>query len=320
VAGSRPPPSAGKRSESGSAPTPSRCPERVEDELGESDYSPAGLGLGLGQKTTPTVEAHHLLFDGDSASGQVEVPAPKREELAESQPSEAGEEDDRAKSRGHRVRQFENELRANDRTLDGSLHPGASHPARVGLDETVGHRCREDRPQQPVGLRRAHGAGVARHLGVPATDGLGGDGTQLAARERGLDVSPQQNSVQFECLRRQRPTLHAAGVEPAVGVVGEQLGTGSGVDGDARQLVVGDLGGPGVGRLTGGERLGHYSTVDPGPDVVEGPGVIQALGPPISCLASFPSVREAFGHPPRIVDASGQAADAPDELGHGGEH
>ena len=147
---------------------------------------------------------------------------------------------------------------------------------------------------------------------MPAADGLGGDGAQLAVGERGLDVRPQENSVQLECFRRQRPALHAAGVEPALRVVGEQLVTGSGVDGDARQLVVGNLGGPGVGRFAGGERLGHYSTVDPGPDIVEGPGVVQALGPPVSCLASFPSVREAFGHPPRIVDASGQAADAPD--------
>ena len=141
-----------------------------------------------------------------------------------------------------------------------------------------------------------------------------------AAGERGLDVGPQENSVQLECFRRQRSALHPAGVEPPVGVVGEQLVTGSGVDGDARQLVVGDLGGSGVGHFAGSERLGHYSTVDPGPDIVEGPGVVQALGPAISCLASFPSVREAFGHPPRIVDASGQAADAPHELGHGGEH
>ena len=151
---------------------------------------------------------------------------------------------------------------------------------------------------------------------VPAADGLGSDGAQLAAGECGLDVGPQENSVQLECFRRQRSALHPAGVEPPVGVVGEQLVTGSGVDGDARQLVVGDLGGPGVGRFAGGERLGHYSTVDPGPDIVEGPGVVQALGPSISCLASFPSVREAFGHPPRIVHASGQAADAADQLCH----
>ena len=43
--------------------------ERVEDELGESNYSPAGLGLGLGQETAPAVEAHHLLLDGDCAGG-----------------------------------------------------------------------------------------------------------------------------------------------------------------------------------------------------------------------------------------------------------
>ena len=43
--------------------------ERVEDELGESNYSPAGLGLGLGKEATSAVEAHHLLFDGDRAGG-----------------------------------------------------------------------------------------------------------------------------------------------------------------------------------------------------------------------------------------------------------
>ena len=56
--------------------------ERVEDEMGESNYSPAGLGLGLGQEAAPAVGAHHLLLDSDCAGAQVDVPAPKREELA----------------------------------------------------------------------------------------------------------------------------------------------------------------------------------------------------------------------------------------------
>ena len=47
--------------------------ERVEDELGESNYSPAGLGLGLGQETAPAIEAHHLLLDGD-CSGPSRLP------------------------------------------------------------------------------------------------------------------------------------------------------------------------------------------------------------------------------------------------------
>ena len=67
--------------------------ERVEDELGESDHPPACLGLGLGKEATSAVEAHDLFFDGDRAGVQVDVAAPKREELAEAQASEAGEED-----------------------------------------------------------------------------------------------------------------------------------------------------------------------------------------------------------------------------------
>jgi len=50
--------------------------------MGESNYSPAGLGLGLGQEAAPAVGAHHLLLDSDCAGAQVDVPAPKREELA----------------------------------------------------------------------------------------------------------------------------------------------------------------------------------------------------------------------------------------------
>ena len=84
--------------------------KRVEDELGESNYSPASLGLGLGQETAPAVE-----------------------------------EDYRAPSRGDRVRQFENQLRPNDRAFDGALHSGASHPARIGLDEIIGPRSGPDR-------------------------------------------------------------------------------------------------------------------------------------------------------------------------------
>jgi hypothetical protein len=80
--------------------------ERVEDELGESDHSPAGLGLGLGQQAAPVVEAHYLLLDGHCARGEVHVPAPKGEELAKAQAAEAGEEDHRAKSHSHRVREF----------------------------------------------------------------------------------------------------------------------------------------------------------------------------------------------------------------------
>ena len=40
------------------------------------------LGLGLGQEAAPAVGAHHLLLDSDCAGAQVDVPAPKREELA----------------------------------------------------------------------------------------------------------------------------------------------------------------------------------------------------------------------------------------------
>ena len=88
---------------------------------------------------------------------------------------------------------------------------------------------------------------------MPAADGFGVDRAQLAVGERGADVDPKQEAVQLESLRRQRPTLHPAGVEPAPGIVGEELSTGPGVDSDAFQLVVGDLGGPGVGGLAGGE-------------------------------------------------------------------
>jgi hypothetical protein len=81
--------------------------------------------------TTPTVEAHHLLLDGDRAGGEVNVAAPKGEELAKAQAAEAGEEDHRTFHRAvDRVRQFEHQLWPNDRTFDGSLRPGASHPAR----------------------------------------------------------------------------------------------------------------------------------------------------------------------------------------------
>jgi hypothetical protein len=121
--------------------------ERIEDELGESNYSPASLGLGLGQDATPTVEAYHLLLDSDRAGGEVNVAAPKGKELAKAQAAEAGEEDQHVPSRPDRVRQFEHQLWPNDRTFDGSLRPGASHPAGIGLDETVGHGRGEDRPQ-----------------------------------------------------------------------------------------------------------------------------------------------------------------------------
>jgi hypothetical protein len=43
--------------------------ESVEHELRESNHSPAGFGLGLGQEAATMVEAHHLLFDGDCAGG-----------------------------------------------------------------------------------------------------------------------------------------------------------------------------------------------------------------------------------------------------------
>ena len=121
--------------------------ERVEDEPGERDHAAAGLGLGLSQQTAPAVEAHHLLFDSDRACGQVEVAAPKRGEPPRRRPPKPARRTIAAKSRGHRVRQFENQLWSNYRAFYGALHPGASHPAGIGLDETVGHGGREDRPQ-----------------------------------------------------------------------------------------------------------------------------------------------------------------------------
>ena len=118
--------------------------ERVEDELGESNYSLAGFGLGLGQETAPAIEAHHLLLDGDCSGGQIDVPAPKSKELAKAQAAEAGEEDHHVRHPlPDGVRQFEYQLWPNDRAFDGTLHPGASHPARIGLDEIIGHGGRE---------------------------------------------------------------------------------------------------------------------------------------------------------------------------------
>jgi len=127
----------------GASPVPHRRRRGVRREsrerAGESDYSPAGLGLGSVKRRRPPSRLTTCSSTGDSASGQVEVPAPKREELAESQPSEAGEEDDRRRNIGAAVIASANSrtrLRANDRyARRDRSSSGASHPARVGLDE-----------------------------------------------------------------------------------------------------------------------------------------------------------------------------------------
>ena len=226
--------------------------ERVEDELGESDHPPACLGLGLGKEATSAVEAHDLFFDGDRAGVQVDVAAPKQE-LAEAQASEAGEEDESPEISSHGVHQFETQLGTDDRTLDGSLRPGASHPAGVGLDEAVGHCCREDRPRR-AGRTLPHS--WRRSRSRPWRAGGGGFGVN-APSWRLANVGPMWT-------RSRRPyssRVSAPAADPSPGgrrassggIVGEELSTGPGVDSDAFQLVVGDLGGPGVGGLAGGE-------------------------------------------------------------------
>jgi hypothetical protein len=41
--------------------------------------------LGSVKRAAPGVQAHHLVLDGDCAGGQIDVPASKSEELAETQ-------------------------------------------------------------------------------------------------------------------------------------------------------------------------------------------------------------------------------------------
>ncbi len=77
------------------------------------------------------------------------------------------------------------------------------HRAAVGPDEVVGYGRPEDRSQRPLGLRRAHGAGVLDTLACQRRT-TSGVMAQLAVEDIGRR-RPKQEAVQFEGLLCQRP-------------------------------------------------------------------------------------------------------------------
>src|SRR5439155_7692009 len=153
--------------------------------------------------------------DVDRATRQVDMAAPQREDLAAPESAETGEHDGSAEARGDGVGDRPYRLRTNDGPLRARLAAGAGELAGIAGDDLVARRGREDRAQEPVGLRARRCADLgALEVGPPRAHVRGRDRTELGLAERREDMVPPPAVVELS-----RPRAQRALAEPALRVV-----------------------------------------------------------------------------------------------------
>jgi len=95
-----------------------------------------------------------LLFHRDRSVQQVDMTTAKAEQFTKTESYEASEQDEGPETVGHPLSEFEHLGRRRLWSFGRPLDSGAFNAARIAHEQFVVNCRREDRTEEPVGLRR----------------------------------------------------------------------------------------------------------------------------------------------------------------------
>lgn len=219
-----------------------------------------------------------LLLNGDRVVQQVHVAPLQTEQLADSKPNKASDEDENAVAVADALGDVPNLLGGRDRTLGRLLDARAFHNARIAQDQLVGDGGRENGSQESITLRggiRAEATAFCES-GVPLAHRLRRELRQLDRTELRIDVRSQLVRIELASAGTQVRLVR----EPVVAVLLDGRAPGAGIDPECAEQV-------GLDRVR--ETFG----------VTSGAQCLRAHGPrrrPISHLVPHSIARLALGH------------------------